>query len=359
MAIDFGKFALLIIVFLGLIRFSQKFFKEKQALQFSLLQELMGPPTFKVKLYKSQKILYWAALFFFMLPLANPRLTNQSFLSNVRKIPFPDKGIAIYFLIDHSGSMIEDVEVDRRKIAKIDLVKELTKEFVEGSKKDELSGRPNDMLGFIEFARYPQILVPLTLDHQNFLQKLETVTPVTRDEDDGTAIGYAIFKTVNLIVATRYFADRQKEKNRPAYTIKNQIIVVLTDGLQSPSPLDRNNPYRFMKEEQALNYAQANNVRVYFAGVDPILASPEFKDEMKRVEEGVLATKGAFFLSTGAVSLREIYAQIDKLEKSEIPSLEENQEKGQESLLAECIIIGLVLLIGAVILETSVTKITP
>lgn len=114
-----------------------------------------------------------------------------------------------------------------------------------------------------------------------------------------------------------------------------------------------------MKEEQALNYAQANNVRVYFAGVDPILASPEFKDEMKRVEEGVLATKGAFFLSTGAVSLREIYAQIDKLEKSEIPSLEENQEKGQESLLAECIIIGLVLLIGAVILETSVTKITP
>jgi Ca-activated chloride channel homolog len=361
MMIDFGKFFLLLLAFWWLIRQAKWLHRDLPALPFSSLQSLQDSHTLKVRLYRLQPILFWTALFFFALPLANPRIIDKNALEESLKIPAPDKGIAIYFLIDHSGSMIENVETpDGKKIPKIDLVKELTKKFIEGSKEEGLTGRQSDMLGLIQFARKPDILCPLTLNHQDFLQKLSSITPVANEEDDGTAIGYAIFKTVNLIVSTKYFAERLKEKNKPSYTIKNQIIIVLTDGLQSPSPLDLNNPYRFMKEEKALSYAAANGVRVYFAGVDPVLASPEFADEMKRIKEGVLATKGAYFLTTGSMALNEIYSQIDSLEKSEIPKqAPESMEGKAKSLLPECLLVGIVLLAAAVFLETSITKLTP
>ena len=108
------------------------------------------------------------ALFFFLLAFIDPHILIPKPL-NKNPPKEPTEGIAIYLILDQSGSMEEKVEAQlpngsTRLIPKIDMLKEVTKTFVEA--------RPNDMIGFVGFARGAQVLVPLTLDHQAISNQL-------------------------------------------------------------------------------------------------------------------------------------------------------------------------------------------
>lgn len=273
---------------------------------------------------------------------------------------FPTEGIAIYLVLDQSGSMSSKVTIGRAQIPKIDLLKQVTSQFVEGDPNVGLTGRPRDLIGLVSFARQANVLVPLTLDHRAILNKLKQLRPVQRDEDDGTAIGYAIFKTVNLIVATKHYAENVKGSHAPAYDIKTAIIILVTDGFQSPNPLDQENQYRSMSLEQAGEFAKKNGVRVYVANVEPAFATSEFAPFRRVMEQMAESTGGKFYLMAGQ-SLDQIYGDIDRLEKSRLPGLRTGPVQYERlfSFYPWLIEIGMILLITALFLKTVLFRSVP
>ena len=142
---------------------------------------------------------------------------------------------------------------------------------------------------------------------------------VTAREEDGTSIGYAIFKAANLIAATRHYAEDLAGEGKPAYDIKSSVMILVTDGLQSPSPLDKGKRLRNIDLIEAANYAKQQGIKVYIVNVEPRLASKEFEAHRSLMKQVAGITDGRFYLVENATSLAKIYADIDRLEKSELP----------------------------------------
>ena len=229
----------------------------------------------------------------------------------------PKEGLAIYMNVDQSGSMKEEVvavSLNGKRVteSKLTLLKEVSEDFVKN--------RPNDLIGLVSFARTAYIEVPLTLDHQYLLQKLKDLQPLENEEESGTAIGYAVFKTVNLIVETRHYAQDLKGKGKPAYEIKNAIIVLITDGFQNINPEDADKRLRTIDVREAARYAKENNVRLYVVNVDPSMAKEEFTPHRKIMKGITELTGGQFFIVGSNQSLEDIYHDIDRLEKELLPN---------------------------------------
>ena len=282
-----------------------------------------SPPFFqgfflRAQLAKGAKYCFWAACFFLLIAMSHPRavqrLTSEH---DLLKTELPRSGIAIYFLLDESGSMSEKVEAhtgfgERVDIAKIDLAKQAIQEFIE-------SKRSHDLAGLIAFARVADVLCPLTLNRQELMARLKAVQPIKEDARNGTAIGYAIFKAVNIITATKHFAERQESAHKSAYSIQNQAIIIITDGLQSPHPDDKDNPFRFMPPDEAIDYAKENGVRVFYIGIDPILGKSDYANDIAKLKKAMQGTGGELFLADSQHTIDDILSQIDKMEKSELP----------------------------------------
>lgn len=238
----------------------------------------------------------------------------------LRKTNMPTEGIAMYLVLDQSGSMGEKAHGSQTKM---DLLKSLTSEFVKGNPAAGLQGRPSDMIGLVSFARGASVLVPLTLDHEEILKKLAKLEVVRSEEEDGTSIGYAIFKTANLIAATRHFAEDLAENGKPAYTIKSAVIILVTDGFQSPSPLDKDKRLRNIDLVEAAEYAKQENIKLYIINVEPRLAKPEFAAYGNLMQQVANITGGSFYFATTPAALGRIYVDIDRLEKSALPIQQE------------------------------------
>jgi Ca-activated chloride channel family protein len=157
--------------------------------------------------------------------------------------------------------------------------------------------------------------------------------------EDGTAIGSALMSAVSRV------------KDVEA---KSKIIILLTDGINN-----RGNVEPLKAAEIARNF----NIRVYTIGVDsrglvPYPATDFFgrrvyRKEMVPLDEDVLKrisdlTNGRYFRATDSQSLRNIYQQIDKLEKSEV---EKKGYREYKELFAALLIVALVLLAFDVIMR--------
>ena len=236
----------------------------------------------------------------------------------------PTRGIAAYLVLDQSGSMEEEVIVQsvdgrRSRMTRLAVLKQTTREFIQGNPRLGLSGRSSDMLGLVGFARVAQVQVPLTLDHDTLLMRLSELQTVKRREQDGTAIGYAIAKTANLIVATRHFAEDLKAEGAPSYDIESTVIILVTDGLQTTHPDDRGHPLRTISVTEAARYAMDNGIRLYIVNVEPALAHFRFNAQRSQLEEAAEMTGGKFYLLDQGHSLLSIYQEIDQLERSVLP----------------------------------------
>ncbi|MBS0654482.1 MAG: VWA domain-containing protein [Verrucomicrobia bacterium] len=304
---------------------------------------------------------YWIACLILLFALSDPRGSPSQGGIFSQKRAVPRKGIALYFLLDQSGSMIEQVsvttpsgEIDKER--KIDIAKRVISQFILGDEALNMPGRENDLIGLVAFARVPNVISPLTLDRQKVVDSLMALQPIQEARLNGTAIGYAIFKTVNMIVATKYFAERNSQNSKPAYVIDNQAIVIVTDGLQSPNPADKFSQFRFMPPDEALDYARANGVRIYYVGVDPIFARAETADEVRRLKSELQKTGGDFFLATVSLPIEEIFAKIDTLEKSALPPATVANEV---SYIPYVLLLALVVLLFGVLAETVVVRRVP
>lgn len=207
-------------------------------------------------------------------------------------------GVDILIALDVSRSMLaEDFTMGGKRASRIDAVKQVTEEFIEG--------RPNDRIGIIAFAGRPYLVSPLTLNHDWLKQNLKRLRIGL--VEDGTAIGSA------LASATRRLGQNTDAKTR--------IIVLLTDG-------DNNSGQ--ISPPVAAEAARALGIKIYTicAGSQGWAPVP-IQDAFGRVVyQQILVTAdetqvrklaeiggGQFFRATDSSSLKRIFGEIDQLEK--------------------------------------------
>ena len=138
------------------------------------------------------------------------------------------KGVAMYTVIDRSGSMRAEMDYQGTTYNRLEVVKKVFKEFIDGG--DDLPGRPNDLIGMIVFARYADTICPLTLSRGALAQFLKQVKLVKRRSEDGTAIGNAIaLAAARLKTAEETLVEQATDKKKQ-HKIKSKVIILLTDG---------------------------------------------------------------------------------------------------------------------------------
>ena len=217
-------------------------------------------------------------------------------------------GIDILIALDVSRSMLaEDFTIGGKRASRIDAVKQVTEMFIEG--------RPSDRIGMVAFAGRPYLVSPLTLNHEWLLENLKRIK--IGMVEDGTAIGSA------LASATRRLGD-----NPEAHT---KIIVLLTDGDNNAGQISPNT---------AAEAARALGIKIYTicAGTQgwvPIPVKDMFgntvyqqvlvsvdENQSKRVAE---IGGGKFYRATDTNALKQIFEDINELEKVPIESQRSRQ----------------------------------
>ena len=309
--------------------------------------------------------------------IASENHGKENLNSGMESIHIPTEGLAIYFVLDQSGSMREEIDfsiqgLKAKRVTRIDALKFFTKQFIIGNDELGLKGRKDDLVGLVAFARIPKIITPLTLDHEEVNRQLAQFAPVSNPIEEGTAIGYAIYKTAHTIAATEHFSRELLGEDKPAYDIKSTVMILVTDGLQNPSNEDLEHPVRRIGIEEAAGFAKEKGIRLYIVNIQPAIDFPELRAERDAQKRSAELTGGQFFLAGDAQSLHRIYRVIDKLERAKHygtnkhqVSVEENtqaivsNQHTQLFLYTHLIIAGMVALLVAILLETTLLKRVP
>lgn len=258
------------------------------------------------------------AIVLLVITLARPQMGRE-------KVKDVTKGVAIEMVIDRSGSMGAEMDYRGRRLDRLEVVKRVFEEFLVGN-DESLQGRPNDLVGMISFARYADTMAPLTLGHGALLRFLESVQLVQRKSEDGTAIGDALaLAAARLRTAEEDLARFASEEGAKEYEIKSKIIILLTDG-------QNNFGKRTPLEAAAL--AAEWGIKIYAIGVGTEEGISTVRTlfgrfkvptgtgvDTKTLERIAEETGGIFRLAENEKSLREVYEEIDTLEKSEIESI--------------------------------------
>jgi Ca-activated chloride channel homolog len=220
------------------------------------------------------------------------------------------EGIAIELLVDTSSSMDMKMDLDTRRLSRIDMAKELVAKFILGD-GDELKGRSHDMIGLITFARYADTRSPLTSGHAALAQIVRGITVQNRPNEDGTAYGDALA----LAAARLHHLNEVEPSLRRAASddIASKVIILLTDG--------ENNSGSHLPEE-AGGMARAWGVKVYAISLSDTPVTPGFT-EMLSASDALLnriahETGGIFRQAYDFKSLQAVYQEIDRLERTKL-----------------------------------------
>jgi len=235
----------------------------------------------------------WLTLALFIVALGQPRWTE-----NETKITA--SGVDIAVALDMSGSMAaEDFELHRQRVNRLVIAKDVLKRFIDK--------RPSDRIGLVAFATQAFIAAPLTLDHEFLLQQLDrlelgTISP------NSTAIGSALSTALNRLRDLK---------------AKSKIVILMTDG--------QNNAGK-VAPLTAAEIAQTLGVKVYTIGVGtrgvapvPVYFQGQRVGERPQpvdIDEDTLTeiakrTGGKYYRADNTEKFQAIYAEIDKLEKTE------------------------------------------
>ncbi len=252
---------------------------------------------------RARRALPWArtvALGLLVLALARPQWGVET--TSVRR-----QGIAIAMVIDVSSSMSAlDLVRDGRSADRLEVVKAAFRSFLAGG--GGLPGRDGDLVGMIRFARWADVLAPPTLDHAALLPILDRLPIVEFPLEDGTAIGDAIVRGVEML------------RGVPS---PSRVMILLTDGSNN---VGRASP------EAAARIAAAFGIKIYTiaAGTNGTAQIPvrsvdgkvEYRTSAVTIDEETLevvagTTGGRAFRATDETALQAIYALIDRLEKSQ------------------------------------------
>jgi len=238
--------------------------------------------------------LRWLALALFLVALARPQLGQG-------ETKITASGIDIVVAIDLSSSMSsEDFELKGNRVNRLAIAKDVLEQFI--------AKRPNDRIGLVAFARDAYIAAPLTLDHDFLQQNLERLEIATRQQD-GTAIGSALTAALNRLREIKS---------------KSKIVILMTDG--------QNNAGK-VPPLTAAEAAQTLGVKVYTIGVGRRGMAPmpyldafgqkKYEPWPVDIDEATLQqisgrTSGKYYRADKTETMRSIYDEIDRLEKTEV-----------------------------------------
>jgi Ca-activated chloride channel family protein len=267
--------------------------------------------------------LRWLILGIFIVALAQPRLSKST--TEVKA-----SGIDIACALDLSGSMrTDDYIVDGQQVSRIDMAKPVLEKFIEG--------RPNDRIGLIVFAVQAFIATPLTLDHEYLLDNIDRLGIGTINSD-ATAIGDGITTALNRL------RDLKS---------KSKIIVLMTDGGNNSGKID---PITATKAAQALG------VKIYTIGlgnreiVQQMGLPPGYLPDEETLQKIAELTGGKYYRADNAEKFEKIYAEIDKLEKTEAVI---NKYTEYKELFAWVVAAGLALLLIEIVLGQTAFRRLP
>ncbi|MBR6250208.1 MAG: VWA domain-containing protein [Bacteroidales bacterium] len=319
-------FYLLIIIPIYIAWYIWKQSQLNATIQISTLEPFVGmKQSWKVYLRHVPVALRMLALASAIVVLARPQSTNH----------FHDEkteGIDIVMSIDISGSM-QAVDF---KPNRLEAAKDVAMQFI--------SGRPNDNIGLVIFAGESFTQCPLTTDHNVLLNLFSDIKIGMLT--DGTAIGNGLATAVNRIKDSK---------------AKSKVIILLTDGVNNAGSI---------APEKAAEIAQTFGVRIYTIGVGTIGTAPmpvqtnfgiQYQDMDVKIDEELLGkmaamTGGKYFRATNKNSLKAVYEEIDKLEKS-ILEVREYSKRSEEYLPFALATLALLLL--EIVLRNSLLRTIP
>lgn len=265
------------------------------------------------------------AIALLILALARPQSTSRS-----RDVTI--EGIDIVMAMDVSSSMLaQDLRPDRLEAAK-----DVASEFI--------AGRPDDRVGLVIFSGESFTQSPLTSDHsmiRNLFKDIESGMI-----EDGTAIGDGLATSIN----------RLKESDAIS-----KVIILITDGVNNAGSID---------PLSAAEIAKIYGIRIYTIGVGTMGVAPypvqtpygiQYQNMEVKIDEDILkqvagATGGQYFRATSNRKLKEIYSEIDQLEKSKIDVTEFSRRHEEFLPLA---LLALAFVILEIILRNTAFRTTP
>lgn len=286
-----------------------------------------APKSWRVRLMDLPMLLRCATFCLVVVALARPQ-TRNSWDSR------ETEGIDIMLAMDVSTSMLaEDLRPNRMEAAK-----NVAGEFI--------SGRPNDNIGLTIFAGEAFTQCPMTTDHLsllNLLQGVRTDIAARGLISDGTAVGMGLANAVS----------RLKESKA-----KSKVVILLTDGSNNMGDIS---------PMTAAQIAKSLGVRVYTIGVGTNKVAPypmivggnvqyvniPVEIDTKTLSDIAATTDGNFYRATNNRELKQIYKDIDKLEKTKmsVKTFSKRYEAYQPFALAAMLCLLLEILLRTTILR--------
>ncbi|MCB0197377.1 MAG: VWA domain-containing protein [Anaerolineae bacterium] len=209
------------------------------------------------------------------------------------------EGVDIALAVDISGSMASlDFEPQNR----LEAAKQVISDFVQE--------RPYDQIGLVVFANSAFNQSPPTVDHNVLRRLLDRVQLATDLQiEDGTAIGMGLANAGSML------KDSQA---------KSKVAILLTDGVNNAGQID---------PITAAEAAKTLGIKVYTIGMGrpgqvPVPVTDVFGRERVTYQESALdeatlqqiadITGGRYFRAEDTDGLKQIYEEINTLEKSEV-----------------------------------------
>lgn len=289
--------------------------KNQASVEMSSSQAFDAPKAVTAKVYLRHVpfVLRMIAIALVIVILARPQSTNSWQNSST-------EGIDIMMAIDISSSMLaQDLRPNRLEAAK-----NVAAAFI--------NGRPNDNIGLVVFSAESFTQCPLTTDHAILLNLFKNIQ--SGMIEDGTAIGLGQANAVSRI------KDSQA---------KSKVIILLTDGSNNRGEI---------APVTAAEIAKTFGIRVYTIGVGTKGEAPYpfrlpggmIQTQMIPVDideptlkQIATTTGGQYFRATDNASLKEIYSEIDQMEKTKI-SVREYSKKQEEYKNIALLLLALLLL---------------
>lgn len=202
------------------------------------------------------------------------------------------EGTDIVIAFDISASMLAQDFMPNR----LEAAKDVANKFI--------SDRPDDNMGLVVFSGESLSLMPLTNDRAALLNALKNADP--GQLNDGTAIGDGIASAINRISQGR---------------AKSKSIILLTDGSNNAGDVP---------PSTAAQIAAEKGIRIYTIGVgtngsisipDPFgfsTTTMETKIDEETLRNIAEVSGGKYFRATDKNMLTDVFAEIDKLEKTKL-----------------------------------------
>ena len=301
--------------------------KDQQArLTISSLKGFEGSSSNLARLHPILFLLRLVSLTFIVLALARPQTIDVSTRTKT------NKGIDIVMAIDVSSSMLaQDLKPNR-----LNALKEVASDFIDD--------RTNDRIGLVVYAGESYTKTPITSDKRIVKNALKSIR-FDGVINDGTAIGMGLATAVNRLKDSR---------------AKSKVIILLTDGVNNSG---------FIEPKIAAELALEFQIKTYTIGLGSngtakapvgILPNGKFQYGLTKVEidEELLQTiaddtGGLYFRATDTKKLKDIYEEINKLEKTEI---EEFKYYNYEEKYRILLVMALVLLLFEWLLKNTIFK---